>query len=362
MDTSGFFFHLYGQKMKRKDKARLLLWGLGILLPVMMLFSIATGPVTIPVAEIVQVLLANVGLAEPDPGSRSALIIEAIRLPRTLLGVLVGSTLAVCGAAMQGLFRNPLADPGIIGVASGAALGAGIAIVLGGMLPFTLQDVLKAYSVSVLAFVGGFGATLLVYRIGTTANGTSVATMLLAGIAIGALSGAGMGTLNYIADDAMLRNMTFWSMGSLGGANWQNILLTAPFMIVLQLLLIGRSRGLNALLLGESEARHLGQNVNMLKLQLILLTALGVGLAVSLAGMIGFVGLVVPHLVRMFIGPDHRYLMPASCLLGAALLLGADMIARVIVAPAELPIGIVTALLGAPFFISLLLQQRNRIG
>ncbi len=348
--------------MKRTEKARLLLWGLSILLPIVMLLSVATGPVTIPLSEILQVLLSKLGLSNAESNPQSALIIEAIRLPRTLLGVLVGSTLAVCGAAMQGLFRNPLADPGIIGVASGAALGAGIAIVLGGMLPFALPEVLRAYSVSLFAFVGGFSATLLVYRIGTTSNGTSVATMLLAGIAISALSGAGLGTLNYIADDAMLRNMTFWQMGSLGGANWQNILFTGPLMILLQVLLISRSRGLNALLLGESEARHLGQNVNVLKLQLILLTALGVGIAVSMAGMIGFVGLVVPHLVRMAIGPDHRFLMPAACLLGAVLLLGSDMIARVIVAPAELPIGIVTALLGAPFFISLLLQQRNRIG
>ena len=348
--------------MKRTEKARLLLWGLSILLPVAMLLSIGTGPVTIPATDIFQFLFSKTGLIDFDINAQSALIIEAIRLPRTLLGVLVGSTLAVCGAAMQGLFRNPLADPGIIGVASGAALGAGIAIVLGGLLPFALPDALKAYSVSLFAFAGGFSATLLVYRIGTTPNGTSVATMLLAGIAISALSGAGLGTLNYIADDAMLRNMTFWQMGSLGGANWQNILFTGPLMVLLQILLISRARGLNALLLGESEARHLGQNVNVLKLQLILLTALGVGIAVSMAGMIGFVGLVVPHLVRMVIGPDHRFLMPASCLLGAVLLLGSDMIARVIVAPAELPIGIVTALLGAPFFISLLLQQRNRIG
>ncbi len=348
--------------MDREKKARLFFTGLLILLPLVMLLSIGTGPIPVSLADTMDILMYRLGIISVEPDRQQQLIVEAIRLPRTLLGVLVGSSLAACGAAMQGLFRNALADPSIIGVSSGAALGAGLGIVLGGTWLVSVTELFQAYTVSVAAFVGGFISTLLVYRIGTTSQGTSVATMLLAGIAVSALSGAGIGLMNYVADDTMLRNMTFWQMGSLASGNWQTIIMAASCLIPLQLLLISKARGLNALLLGESEARHLGQDVQKLKLQLILITALGVGVAVAVAGMIGFVGLVVPHLVRLSIGPDHRWLLPSSCLLGAMILLVADIIARIVITPAELPIGIVTALLGAPFFISLLWQQRNRIG
>ena len=348
--------------MTRERRATLFICGLAVLLPAVIVFAVITGPVPVSIADIGNTVLSWIGLGSQPMDSRASMIIEVIRMPRVLLGVVVGSALAACGASMQGLFRNPLADPSIIGVSSGAALGAGIAIVLGGFLPSALTGILQTSSVSFMAFMGGFGATLLVYRIGTTSNGTSVATMLLAGIAISALSGAGLGIMNYVADDAMLRNLTFWQMGSLGGATWEKLILAAPILIILQLLLIALANGLNALLLGESEARHIGQNVQVLKGQLIMLTALGVGVSVSVSGMIGFVGLVVPHLVRIAIGPDHRYLLPAASLLGAILLVLADTVARVVITPAELPIGIVTALMGAPFFISLLWQQRNRIG
>ncbi|WP_230460343.1 FecCD family ABC transporter permease [Sansalvadorimonas verongulae] len=337
---------------------------LAVLLPLIMVLSIVTGAVPVGLDSFVALLKSWFGIHVPDAQSHAQawLVVEVIRMPRTVLGVLVGSTLAICGGAMQGLFRNPLADPSIIGVSSGAALGAGVGIVLTGLLPVALVSTLQVYTVPFLAFLGGFGATLAVYKIGTTANGSSVATMLLAGIAIGALSGAGMGTLNYIADDTMLRNLTFWQMGSLGGATWEQLTVIIPVLVVIQAALMSQAKGLNALLLGESEARHLGHNIQKLKVRLIVLTALGIGVSVSVSGMIGFVGLVVPHLVRMTIGPDHRFLLPASALLGASLLLLADVIARVVVSPAELPIGIVTALLGAPFFMSLLLKQRSRIG
>ncbi|MCL6268846.1 iron ABC transporter permease [Sansalvadorimonas sp. 2012CJ34-2] len=349
--------------MTRESRARLFMAALAMILPATIVLSISIGAVPVSLADFLQLLQKWLGFASDEgAGSQSQMVIEVIRLPRTLLGILVGSTLAVCGGAMQGLFRNPLADPSIIGVSSGAALGAGVGIILVGMLPVAFVLTLQIYTVPFLAFLGGFGATLLVYKIGTTSHGSSVATMLLAGIAIGALSGAGMGILTYISDDTMLRNLTFWQMGSLGGATWKQLLVIIPIMLGIQLFLIAQAKGLNALLLGESEARHLGFNIQNLKVRLIILTALGVGIAVSVSGMIGFVGLVVPHLVRMTIGPDHRYLLTASALLGGSLLTLADVIARVIVTPAELPIGIVTALLGAPFFMSLLWQQRNRIG
>lgn len=347
--------------MNRKTQAVLLLSALTLLLPVMAIVSIGTGAISISAGDIISVFLQRAGLVDNDLPVQTPLIIESIRLPRTLLGILVGSSLAVAGAAMQGLFRNPLADPSIIGVSSGSALGAGIAIVLGGTLFAGAAPILQSYSMSILACVGGALSTWLVYKTGTTSNGTSVATMLLAGVAINALSGAGMGMLNYIADDAMLRNLTFWQMGSLAGATWNLVIICMSLLIPAILIICRYGQVLNALLLGESEARHLGIDIQAVKIKLILLTALAVGVCVSVSGVIGFVGLVVPHLIRMMVGPDHKVLLPASAMLGGILLLVADMIARVVVIPAELPIGIVTALMGAPFFLSLLWQQRKRI-
>lgn len=347
--------------MNRSRKSTGLLVGLGIILPLTMIFSVGTGPVSIPAGDIISLLLERLGFIHSDVPEPTRLIVESIRLPRTLLGVLIGSSLAIGGAAMQGLFRNPLADPSIIGVASGAALGAAVAIVLGGVLLSDFPALIQNYSVSLLAFIGSCLTTSVVYKMGTTSNGTSVATMLLAGVAITALAGAGLGVLTYISDDATLRNLTFWQMGSIAGATWNSVTICLSLLAPVVLLLCRYGSVLNAMLLGESEARHLGINVQNAKLILILLTALVVGVSVSVAGVIGFVGLVVPHLIRLMVGPDHKVLLPASAMLGGTLLLLADMVARVIVSPAELPIGIVTALMGAPFFISLLWQQRKRI-
>ncbi|AMO56882.1 iron ABC transporter [Endozoicomonas montiporae] len=347
--------------MNRSRKSEGLLLGLGIILPLTVVLSIGVGPVFIAPQDIVSLLLDRMGLISADLPESTRLIIESIRLPRTMLGVLVGSSLAVGGAAMQGLFRNPLADPSIIGVASGAALGAGVAIVLGGLIFSSLPPLLQNYTITFMAFAGSVITTWVVFKMGTTANGTSVATMLLAGVAISALAGSGLGILTYISDDSSLRNLTFWQMGSIAGATWNGVLLSLTLLGPVVVLLCRYGDVLNAMLLGESEARHLGINVQVVKVKLILLTALAVGVSVSVAGVIGFVGLVVPHLIRLMVGPNHKVLLPASAMLGGALLLVADMIARVIVSPAELPIGIVTALMGAPFFISLLWQQRKRI-
>ncbi|MCY1347124.1 Hemin transport system permease protein HmuU [compost metagenome] len=258
---------------------------------------------------------------------------------------------------MQGLFRNPLADPGLVGVSSGAALGAAFAIV-GAALLGGVPDALSPYLLSICAFGGGLTVTALVYRLGRRDGQTNVATMLLAGIALTALAGAIIGLFTYLADDATLRTLTFWNLGSLNGASYSRLW---PLLIVtagVALWLPRRAKALNALLLGESEARHLGFEVERLKRELVLCTALGVGAAVAAAGLIGFIGLVVPHLVRLLAGPDHRVLLPASALAGASLLLFADLAARLLLAPAELPIGIVTALIGAPFFIYLLVRGR----
>ncbi|WP_287030157.1 FecCD family ABC transporter permease [Pseudomonas sp. UBA6310] len=320
--------------------------------------SLALGPVSLPLLDTLRAALRMVGLPVTAAGLEQAeLILGQIRLPRTLLGLAVGAVLALSGVAMQGLFRNPLADPGLVGVSSGAALGAAVAIVAGASLG-GVPAAFEPYLLSFCAFVGGLGVTALVYRLGRHDGQTSVATMLLAGIALTALAGAAIGLFTYMADDSTLRSLTFWNMGSLNGASYARLWPLLIVALAVSLWLPRRARALNALLLGESEARHLGFEVERLKRELVFCTALGVGAAVAAAGLIGFIGLVVPHLVRLIAGPDHRILLPASALAGASLLLLADLVARLTLAPAELPIGIVTAMIGAPFFLYLLLRGR----
>ncbi len=331
-----------------------------VLLLLAILLSLALGPVAIPLGDTLRVLLQR--FTEADLPADQVLIIEQIRMPRTLMGLLVGATLALTGAAMQGLFRNPLADPGLIGVSSGAALGAALIIVLGSTVLAQLPAAVLPYATVVGAFLGGVATTWLVYRLGQSVQGTSVASMLLAGIAIAAISGAIIGLLSYLADDAMLRTLTFWNMGTLGGASYERVAVLAVCCALVWWRLPRQAKALNALLLGESEARHLGVDIERVKRELVLLTALGVGACVAAAGLIGFVGLVVPHLVRLLLGADHRRVLPASMLLGAGLLLLADVVARLVFSPAELPIGIITAVLGAPFFLALLLRAQRRGG
>ena len=339
--------------------SRSLLLALSVLLLLAFWLSLALGPVSLPLLDTLKAGLRLLGVPLDGSGLQQAeLIVGQIRLPRSLLGLAVGAVLALSGVAMQGLFRNPLADPGLVGVSSGAALGAALAIVTGSLWG-GIPEALGPYLLSLCAFAGGLGVTALVYRLGRHDGQTSVATMLLAGVALTALAGAAIGLLTYLADDATLRTLTFWNMGSLNGASYARLW---PLLLVLVLVacwLPRRAAALNALLLGESEARHLGFEVERLKRELVFCTALGVGAAVAAAGLIGFVGLVVPHLLRLLVGPDHRILLPASALAGASLLLLADLLARLLLAPAELPIGIVTALLGAPFFLYLLVRERR---
>ncbi|CAI2335772.1 TPA: FecCD family ABC transporter permease [Vibrio parahaemolyticus] len=319
--------------------------------------SITVGPMNISFTDSLRGLVG----AHSELAPHIQLVINEIRLPRTILCMFIGAILAICGVVMQGLFRNPLAEPGIIGVSAGAALGGAFAIVVFAEFSQNHPQLMNLAALPLFAFLGGALTTVLVYWLGTNKFGTSVTIMLLAGVAISALSGAAIGFLNFSADDQMLRDLTLWSMGSLAGANWAGIGLASVTLVVLLFWFHKKAMSLNALLLGESEARHLGIPVQKLKRQLILLSAVGVGVTVSICGAIGFIGLVIPHLGRMLAGPDHRTLLPISALLGALLLTCADMIARVLLAPAELPVGIVTALIGAPFFIYLLFQQRGKI-
>lgn len=344
----------------RRPAAALVLGVLTVALVVVAIAAAAVGAAGIPLDR----LAAAFGLGPQDLAliARDQLVLYSIRLPRIALAAIVGGLLAASGAIMQGLFRNPLADPALVGVSSGAGFASAAAIVVGdkylvakfGPLPFELLPV--------AAFLGALAATSALYRIATRQGRTSIAIFLLGGLAVAALGNAGIGLLVYLADDRELRDITFWLLGSLSGATGSK---AATMAVVLLAVVAGLgfiARGLDLLVLGEAEAFHMGVEVERLKRASILLIAAAVGAAVSMSGVIGFVGIIVPHLLRLVVGPGHRLLLPASILLGAILLLCADTIARIIAAPAELPIGIVTAVIGAPFFLFLLLRQRSLVG
>ncbi|MGR3372675.1 FecCD family ABC transporter permease [Pseudooceanicola nanhaiensis] len=338
----------------RSARARALTVVLAGFLLVAVAVSLAVGAAGTSLWGALGALLRGEALSTTDQ-----VVLWHIRAPRTVMGVAVGASLAVSGALMQGLFRNPLADPGIVGVGAGAGLGAITAIVLGSFLPVALHDALGYYVVPMAAFLGGWASTLLLYRVATRRGRTSVAMMLLAGIALGALAGAVSGILVYIATDAQLRDLTFWGLGSLAGATWSKVATGLPIMLPPLIAAPFLARGLNGLALGEAPAFHLGIHVQRVKNAAILSVAAATGAAVAMSGGIGFVGIVVPHLLRLASGPDHRHLLVNSALLGAALLLFADVISRSIIAPSELPIGIVTAVLGAPVFLWILFRQRG---
>jgi iron complex transport system permease protein len=334
---------------------RWLLVGLLVGLGATALLCVSFGALPISPICILRRLLGR--FAETSASCADGTLIDgllALRLPRVLLGATVGAGLGLSGAVMQGLFRNALVDPGLIGVSSGAALTASALLVFGG------QRFNSPLLLTVAAFVGGLIAAASVERLSRIGGRTVAIAMILAGIAINAISGSAIGLLSYIATDAELRNLTFWNLGSLGGATWGRLLWAMPLTGLAALVLLRLARPLNVLLLGEAEALHLGIAVESVKRRALLLCILLVASSVALCGVIGFVGLVVPHLVRLIIGPDHRDLLPGSALLGAGLLLWADLLSRVIVAPAELPLGIVTAALGGPFFLALLLRERRK--
>lgn len=344
----------------RRPRATAVIVVLLALLSVAAVSAAATGSAGIPLHR----LAAVAGLTPADPANlaRDQLILISIRLPRIALAAMVGGMLAAAGAVMQGLFRNPLADPALVGVSGGAALAAATTIVVSDKF---LESALFAIPFEVLpvaALLGALAATALLHRLATREGRTSIAIFLLGGLAIAALANAAIGVLVFLADDRQLRDITFWMLGSLSGATWPRAGAILPFFLATILALPLIARGLDLLILGEAEAFHSGVDVERLKKFSILLIAAAIGAAVSVSGVIGFVGIVVPHLLRLVIGPAHRMLLPGSVLLGAALLIGADTFARTLAAPAELPIGIVTAIVGAPFFLMLLLRQRTLAG
>lgn len=330
---------------------RLVLGGLGTVLVLTAMLAMTRGAMHLSAQDVLGALLR---WASGRPMQGDDAIVLNLRLPRVLMASLVGAALACSGAVMQGMFRNPLVEPGLIGVSAGSAVGAIGVIVLGGGFSAGL---LGSFGVTVAAFAGGLLATALVYAIGRRRPDTAM--LLLAGVAINAIAMAGIGVLTYMASERQLRDLSLWTLGSLGGTDWLRLMAATPWILLSLALLPMHARALNALLLGEREASLLGYRPQRLQQQLIALTALATSAAVATCGVISFVGLLVPHAMRMAWGPDHRLLLPASALGGAILLIVADTVARTVVAPAELPIGIITSLLGGPFFLWLLLRAQG---
>lgn len=331
---------------------------LAVLLAILIIFSAGVGAVHLSWAEIIDLVRHKLG-ADVSVNSVHEGLFFQIRLPRTFLCVLVGASLSVSGAMMQSLFRNPIVEPGLIGTSAGSAFGAAMLIVLGQNTFFQSFSFLGNLLMPVCAFIGGLTATLLVYYFSASLNRVNISIMILAGIAINAIAAGGTGFLAYIARDPQARSITFWNLGSVSGASWQSVTIVGISTITGFILALRFAKPLNALQLGDTEAGYLGVHTERLKILVILVNTLLVSVATSMVGIIAFVGLIVPHLLRLLKGSDNRYLLIGSALLGAIVLIVTDMICRVVIAPAEMPIGIVTAFIGAPVFLWLLYRFKN---
>ena len=327
-------------------RAVLALWLLAALLAVMTLAASGVGALRLPVS-----LLWT--------GSDDALrqIWLTIRLPRVLLALAIGGSLALAGCVMQGLFRNPLADPGLLGISSGAALAVALWVVI----PLSLPALVMLYAPMLAAFLGALAATFVIFLLSRQRD-SSLSRLLLVGIAINALCGAAVGVLSWLSNDAQLRQLSLWGMGSLGQAQWSTLLAVCSLMVPTMLVIWRLAGALNLLQLGEEEAHYLGVEVAVVQRLLLLCSALLVAAAVAVSGVIGFVGLVVPHLVRMWLGADHRAVIPGSVLAGALLLLAADTLARTLVAPAEMPVGLLTSLLGGRRIMRIIIRRGGAHG
>jgi iron complex transport system permease protein len=354
----------------RARRVTITLVGLAAALVIAALVSAATGQLPIPVAQIVASLATHLndalaGVGAPDwlrlpvatapPTQLVDATLWAIRLPRVVLAIGVGAALSIGGLVMQGTFRNPLAEPGVVGVSSGAALAASAAIVFG-------IDGLGIFTAPALAFAGGLATTLLVYVTARSGGRTEVVTLVLTGIAINAVAGAGIALMTFLATTQQREQIVFWQLGSLNGSRWQDVLVVLPIAAVGVVGAALLARRLDLLALGERQARHLGVDVERTRIVAIVVVAVLTAAAVALCGIISFVGLVVPHLMRMLLGPAHRALVPSCALGGAVLLLVADTVARTAVPYADLPIGMLTAIVGGPFFFWLLRRARRRSG
>ncbi|WP_442587745.1 FecCD family ABC transporter permease [Pedobacter sp. AW31-3R] len=339
----------------------LILTFLWVVLLGVIVLSCCIGAVKMTVPELLSILSYKTGLSESvNFQPQQAAVLLNIRLPRVMLGVLIGAGLGVSGAAIQGLFRNPLAEPGLIGISSGATLFAVLMIVLEVKVFKMLTGAIGFYALSLAAFVGACITTMVVYSLSMRNGKTVITTLLLSGIAINALTGAFTGLMTYVATDEQLRTITFWNLGSLGGASWATVTGILPFILIPVAGLPFIAKSLNVLALGDAQALHMGIDVVLLKRIIMVLATIAVGASVAVAGLIGFIGLIVPHILRMGFSADHRLVIPGSAIMGAALLSLADLIARTMVSPAELPIGILTAMIGTPVFLYIIITERNK--
>lgn len=332
---------------------------LAALLFILVLVSAGVGAVYLPVGEIIDIVLNFSGIKQSAVNPVHEGLFFQIRLPRTFLCFIVGAALSVSGAVMQSLFRNPIVEPGLVGTSAGAALGASFIFVFGKLDIFKNMAFMGDLLMPVVAFAGGLAATAVVYSFSSSFGKVNAATMILAGIAVNAMAAGGTGFLAYIARDPQARSITFWSLGTFSGADWKGVLIVLTVSVTCIITLAGFAKQLNVIQLGDSEANYLGINVERMKIQIILVNTLLVSVATSMVGVISFVGLVVPHLLRILKGSDNRYLITGSALLGAVVMITVDMLCRIIIAPAEMPIGIITAFVGAPVFLWLLYRNRN---
>ncbi|WP_433350028.1 FecCD family ABC transporter permease [Micromonospora sp. CA-111912] len=342
---------------RRGGRGPTLLAGLGVALLLVVLVAAGRGQVQVSPAEVLGSVLHRLGLdigtPPANPQGENALWI--VRFPRVVLAAVVGAALGCAGAVMQGVFGNPLAEPGVIGVSAGAAVGAALAIVTG-------VTALGGWTVPAAAFAGGLATTYAVYLLARSGGRTEVVTLVLTGVAVNAVAGAVIGLLMFVGDEAGVQAIAFWNLGSLAPANWSAVALATPCLVVGLGVACADARRLDLLALGESAARHLGVDVERLRIRMIVVTALLGAAAVAFTGIISFIGLVVPHLVRMVAGPGHRVLLPASALGGAIVVIAADLAARTLVDHQELPLGVLTAVVGGPAFFWLLRRTRGRSG
>jgi iron complex transport system permease protein len=341
---------------RRRVPGEVLLALLGAAVVVAAVVAAGRGAYGVPPGEVVAAVLRRLGVLGGEAADPVAdQVLWEIRFPRVSLALLVGASLGCAGAAMQGTFSNPLAEPGLVGVSSGAVLGAAAQIVLGVQL-------LGTWTITAFAFGGGLLTVLVVYTASRDQGRTEVVTLVLTGIAVNAFAGAAIGLITYLSDDAELRSITFWNLGSMAAATWSKVAVVAPLAVVGLVVAVACARRLDLLSLGEREARHLGVDVERLRIVLLTTVALLAAASVAVSGVVLFVGLVVPHLVRMVAGPGHRILLPASALGGALLLVLGDLASRTLAAPAEIPLGVLTSLVGSPFFFWLLRRTRTRQG
>ncbi|WP_445402909.1 FecCD family ABC transporter permease [Streptomyces sp. LE64] len=341
--------------VRRRGAAPALTVGLVVALLVTALVSAGTGAYHIPLADVLGSVQHRLGLGGAALDRVGESVLWNVRLPRVVLALLVGASLGCAGALMQGVFGNPLAEPGVIGISAGAAVGAVAAIAFG--LSF-----LGNWTVTAAAFVAGLATVSLVYLLSRSGGRTEVVTLILTGIAVNAFAGALIGLSVFFADNSAITQITFWQLGSLSQATWPKVLAVLPCALLGLLLAPLSARKLDLLALGERPARHLGVDVERLRITMILVVALLTAAAVAVAGIVTFVGLLVPHLLRMAAGPGHRFLVPGSALGGGLVLVSADLAARTVAAPAELPLGVLTALFGSPFFFWLLRRTRRKQG